>query len=117
MSETRHKKRKKWTMKQNISAIGLFNGSHRVYRIISPVVAFRKLLERFGIISGKYCSLKSNALGIEEDTDTELAELMAEFAEEEGKKYIALNEQLLNTPTTEAPAYFKKRILELVDKN
>ena len=53
---------------------------------------------------------------LEAEEDTILAKLMAEYAEENGRKYNALNEQLHVIPVPEVPVNVEKRFLELIDK-
>ena len=53
---------------------------------------------------------------IEAEEDAILAKLMAEYAEEEGRKFNALNEQLQDIPPSEVPVNIDKRFLELIDK-
>ena len=57
---------------------------------------------------------KPEALEAEEDAI--LAKLMAEYAEEEGKKYNALNEQLQDIQPSAVPVNNDKKFLELIDK-
>ena len=53
---------------------------------------------------------------LEAEEDTILAKLMAEYAEEEGRKYNALNEQLQVIQPSAVPVNNDKRFLELIDK-
>lgn len=57
---------------------------------------------------------KPEALEAEEDAI--LVKLMAEYAEEEGKKYNALNEQLQDIPPSAVPVIIEKRFLELINR-
>lgn len=74
---------------------------------------FLRFLNFFRIHERKNKGEKLDALEAEEDAI--LAKLMAEYAEEEGKKYNALNEQLQDIQPSAVPVNIDKRFLELID--
>lgn len=74
---------------------------------------FRCILNFFKIRECENIGEKSETIEAEEDAI--LAKLMAEYAEEEGRKYNALNEQLQDIPPSEVPVNIEKRFLELID--
>ena len=75
---------------------------------------FRCSLIFFRIRESESKGEKLEALEAEEDAI--LARLMAEHAEEEGKKYNALNEQLQDIQPSAIPVNIEKRFLELIDE-
>ncbi len=75
---------------------------------------FRCFLNFFRICERENKGEKPEALEAEEDAI--LANLMAEYAEEEGKKYNALNEQLQDIPPSAVPVNIEKRFLELINR-
>lgn len=118
MSDIYHKHTKKRSRKHHSTCdliADLWKDSARMRNcFIHSRKPFGCFLNFFRIRERENIGVKSETMKAEEDAI--LAKLMTEYAEEEGRKYNALNDQLQVVPAPEVPANVEKRLLELIDK-